>query len=159
MRLRQPGCQRQPISRVSDRGHRKTDRHSFWTKEESNAASNAPYPVSATTVAPLLAHWSGRGLDFDEALAEGPLIAPVVIDRTDASLAKHGDALEGRGAAVHQIHAPYAADALARLVREAARRIPEAMLRKGALSHDAHIKLLRTSAHAFRHIFGTQTVA
>ena len=41
----------------------------------------------------------------------------------------------------------YAADALARLVRE------------GALSYDAHAKLLATSAHAFRHTFGTRAVA
>jgi integrase len=116
-------------------------------------------PVSAATVAALRAHWADRELDFDVAWAEGPLIAPVVINGTDASLAKHGDASEGKGAAVHQPHAPYAADALARLVREAIRRIAEALLREGALSHDAHIKLLATSAHAFRHTFGTQTVA
>jgi integrase len=116
-------------------------------------------PVSVATVAALRAHWADRELDFDAAWAEGPLIAPVVINGTDASLAKHGDALDGKGAAVHQIHAPYAADALARLVREAIRRIAEALLREGALSHDAHVKLLATSAHAFRHTFGTQTVA
>jgi integrase len=116
-------------------------------------------PVSATTVAALRAHWADRGQDFDAMWAEGPLIAPVVTNGTDASLAKLGDASEGRGAAVHQIHAPYAADALARLVREAIRRIAEALLREGALSHDEHVKLLATSAHAFRHTFGTQTVA
>ena len=44
-------------------------------------------------------------------------------------------------------------------MREAIRRIAEALLREGALSHDAHVKLLATSAHAFRHTFGTQTVA
>jgi hypothetical protein len=73
--------------------------------------------VSAATVAALRAHWADRKLDFDAAWAEGPLIAPVVIKGTDASLAKHGDASEGKGAAVHQIHGPYAADARARLVR------------------------------------------
>lgn len=116
-------------------------------------------PVSAATVAALRAHRADRGLDFDAAHAQGPLIAPVVINRIDASLAKNGDASAGQGATVHQFHVPYAADALARLVREAIRRIAEAMLREGALSHDAHIKLLGTSAHAFRHTFGTQTVA
>ena len=116
-------------------------------------------PVSVATVAALRAHWADREQDFDAAWAEGPLIAPVVINGTDASLAKHGDASEGKGAAVHQPHAPYAADALARLVREAIRRIAQALLREGALSHDAHVKLLATSAHAFRHTFGTQTVA
>ncbi|CAN7735376.1 tyrosine-type recombinase/integrase [Caballeronia sp. LjRoot29] len=116
-------------------------------------------PVSATTVAALRAHWADRELDFDAAWAQGPLIAPVVINGTDVSLAKHGDASDGKGASVHQSHAPYAADALARLVREAIRRIAQALLREGALSHDAHVKLLATSAHAFRHTFGTQTVA
>jgi integrase len=116
-------------------------------------------PVSAASVAALRAHWADRELDFDAARAEGPLIAPVVINGTDASLAKHGELSVGKGAAAHQIHAPYAADALARLVREAIRRIAEALLREGALSHDAHVKLLATSAHAFRHTFGTQTVA
>jgi integrase len=110
-------------------------------------------PVSAATIAALRAHWADRQLDFDAAWAEGPLIAPVVINGTDASLAKHGEVSVRRGGAA------YAADALARLVRESVRRIADALLREGALSHDAHIKLLATSAHAFRHTFGTQTVA
>jgi integrase len=116
-------------------------------------------PVSVATIAALRVHWADREQDFDAAWAEGPLIAPVVINGTGASQAKHCEAPEGEGGAVHQIHAAYAADALARLVREAIRRIAEALLREGALSHDAHVKLLATSAHAFRHTFGTQTVA
>jgi integrase len=116
-------------------------------------------PVNVATVAALHAHWADRELDFDAVCAEGPLIAPVVINGTDASLAKHRDASDGEGGASHRPHAPYAADALARLVRESVRRIAEGLLREGALSHDAHVKLLATSAHAFRHTFGTQTVA
>jgi len=116
-------------------------------------------PVSAATVAALRAHWADRELDFDAAWGQGPLIAPVVINGTDASLAKHGEVSDGEGATVHRFYAPYAADALARLVRAAIRRIAEALLREGALSHGAHVKLLATSAHAFRHTFGTQTVA
>jgi len=116
-------------------------------------------PVNVATVAALRAHWADRELDFDAAWAEGPLIAPVVINGTDASLAKHRDASGGEGGPSHRPHAPYAADALARLVRESVRRIAEGLLREGALSHDAHVKLLATSAHAFRHTFGTQTVA
>ena len=45
------------------------------------------------------------------------------------------------------------------LVREAVRRIAGDLLREGALSYDAHAKLLATSAHAFRHTFGTRAVA
>jgi integrase len=140
--------------------HSATEQRSVWALGVTGKRrKQRTVPVSVATVAALRAHWADRELDFDAAWAEGPLIAPVVINGTDASLAKHGDASEGKGAAVHQIHAPYAADALARLVREAIRRIAEALLREGALSHDAHIKLLATSAHAFRHTFGTQTVA
>ena len=46
-------------------------------------------PVSVATVAALRAHWADRELNFDAAWAEGPLIAPVVINGTDASLANH----------------------------------------------------------------------
>ncbi|SOE97148.1 Site-specific recombinase XerD [Burkholderia sp. D7] len=116
-------------------------------------------PVSAATVAALRAHWEDRERDFDAPWVEGPLIAPVVINGTDASLAKHDRGTHGSSEAPHQPHAPYAADALARLVRESIRRIAEALLREGVLSYDAHAKLLSTSAHAFRHTFGTQTVA
>jgi len=136
------------------------EQHSVWALSVTGKRrKQRTVPVSVATVAALRAHWADRELDFDAAGAEGPLIAPVVINGTNASLAKHGDGSESKGGAVHQIHVPYAADALARLVREAIRRIAEAMLREGALSHDAHIKLLSTSAHAFRHTFGTQTVA
>jgi integrase len=105
-------------------------------------------PVSAVTVAALRAHWADREQDFDAAWAEGPLIAPIVINGTDASQAKHGEVSDGEGGAAQH---PYAAGALARLVRESVKRIAEAMLREGALSHDAHTKLISTSAHAFRH--------
>ena len=44
-------------------------------------------------------------------------------------------------------------------MRQAVRRIAGDLLREGALSHDAHAKLLATSAHVFRHTFGTRAVA
>ena len=72
---------------------------------------------------------------------------------TEASLAKHDGGMDGTS------EAPYSADALARLVREAVRRIASDLLSEGALSYDAHAKLLATSAHAFRHTFGTRAVA
>ncbi len=110
-------------------------------------------PVSSATVAALRAHWADRGKDFDAPVVAAPLIAPVVINGTDASLAKHGGGMDGDS------EAPYSADALARLVRVAVRGIAGDLLREGALSHDAHAKLLATSAHAFRHTFGTRSVA
>jgi integrase len=82
-----------------------------------------------------------------------PQIAPLVINGTEASLAKHDGGTDGNS------EAPYSVDALARLVREAVRRIAGDLLREGALSYDAHAKLLVTSTHAFRHTFGTRAVA
>ena len=113
-------------------------------------------PVSAAAVAALRAHWADREKDFDAPALAAPLIAPVVINGTEASLAKHDGGTDGNSEAPDQ---PYAADALARLVREAVRRIAGDLLREGALSYDAHAKLLATSAHAFRHTFGTRAVA
>jgi integrase len=113
-------------------------------------------PVSAAAVVALRAHWADREKDFDAPSVDGPLIAPVVTNGTDASLAKHDGGTDGNSKSPHQ---PYAADALARLVREAVRRIAGDLQREGALSHDAHAKLLVTSAHAFRHTFGTRAVA
>ena len=113
-------------------------------------------PVSAVAVAALRAHWADREQDFDAAWAEGPLIAPIVINGTDASQAKHGEVSDGEGGAAQH---PYAADALARLVRESVKRIAEALLREGALSHDAHTKLISTSAHAFRHYVPFLTIS
>jgi integrase len=110
-------------------------------------------PVSAAAVAALRAHWADREKDFDAPALAAPLIAPVVINGTGASLAKHDGGTDGNS------EAPYSADALARLVREAVRRIASDLLREGALSYDAHAKLLATSAHAFRHTFGTRAVA
>jgi integrase len=109
--------------------------------------------VSAAAVAALRAHWADREKDVDAPALAAPLIAPVVINGTEASLAKHDGGTDGNS------EAPYSADALARLVREAVRRIAGDLLREGALSYDAHAKLLATSAHAFRHTFGTRAVA
>src|SRR5260370_41030298 len=113
-------------------------------------------PVSAAAVPALRAHWADREKDFDAPAVAAPLIAPVVINGTEASLAKHDGGTDGNSEAPHQ---PYAADALARLVREAVRRIAGDLLREGALSYDAPAKLLATSAHAFRHTFGTRAGA
>ena len=109
-------------------------------------------PVSSATVAALRAHWADREKEFDAPALAAPLIAPVVINGTEASRAKHDGGTDGTS------EAPYSVDALARLVREAVRRIASDLLSEGALSYDAHAKLLSTSAHAFRHTFGTRAV-
>ncbi|MFT4438938.1 phage integrase family protein [Caballeronia sp. 15715] len=110
-------------------------------------------PVSGPAIAALRAHWQDGGRDFDAPDACGPLIVPIVINGTDASIAKHGDDL------AEATHAPYSPDALAHLARSAIQRIASELLREGVLSHDAHAKLVQTSAHAFRHTFGTRAVA
>lgn len=71
-----------------------------------------------------------------------PLIAPIVINGTGASSAKHW--VE----AAERALVPYANDALAHLARAAIQRIAADLLCKGALSHDMHAKLMQISAHA-----------
>ena len=80
---------------------------------------------------------------FRCAIGRGTLIARVVINGTDASLAQHD------GGTNENSEASYSADPLARLVREAVRRIAGELLRKGAPPYDAHAKLLATSTHVF----------
>jgi len=113
-------------------------------------------PVSGAAIAALRAHWQDGGRHFDAPGACGPLIVPIVINGTDASIAKHGDDPAETGQAAS---ASYAPDALAHLARSAIQRIASELLREGVLSHDAHAKLVQTSAHAFRHTFGTRAVA
>ena len=110
-------------------------------------------PVSAVTVAALRAHWDDREKDIDAPAASGPLISPLVIPGTDAALTKHHVGAEGMG------DSPYSADGLARLVRGAVQQIAGDLSSEGALSYAAHAQLLATSAHAFRHTFGTRAVA
>jgi integrase len=104
-------------------------------------------PVSAATVRALRAHWADRGRDFDAAGAGGPLIAPLVIPGTRAAQNRHAD------------DASYAADSLARLVRSTLRRLTDTLAADGTLSAEDHARLTVTSAHAFRHTFGTGAVA
>ena len=110
-------------------------------------------PVSTATLDALSAHWTDRNRDFDASTKAGPLIAPLVIPGTEAARDKHDREANG------DLDLPYATDALGRLVREAVKRLAGELLREGVLSHDAHAQLLSTSAHAFRHTFGTRAVA
>jgi integrase len=126
-------------------------------------------PVSAATVRALRAHWIDRGENFDAACDDAPLIAPLVIPATLSARAKHGNENDNRdddsaevqtaGDDPAQAKRAYAPDALARLVRQGMKQLAGELLREGALSHDAHAQLLGTSAHAFRHTFGTRAVA
>ncbi|WP_248324880.1 site-specific integrase [Caballeronia sp. Sq4a] len=118
-------------------------------------------PVSAATLAALRAHWADRGQDFDRATEErnegGPLLAPVVIPWTDASRRRHraGQNAEGReGQSMNE--AGYTADGLNRLISRMVTELVETM---EELSLDERVRLGQANAHAFRHTFGTQSVA
>jgi integrase len=130
-------------------------------------------PVSAATIRALRAHWIDRGENFDAAGDDAPLIAPLVIPATLSARAKHGNEdgyedsrrcedpseLQNDGDNHVQAKRAYAPDALARVVRQGIKHLAGELLREGALSHDAHAQLLKTSAHALRHTFGTRAVA
>ncbi|AMM18762.1 integrase (plasmid) [Burkholderia sp. PAMC 28687] len=126
-------------------------------------------PVSAATLRALRAHWIDRGENFDAAREDAPLIAPLVIPATLTARAKHGNEDGNRGENPAEVQSDgddraqakqaYAPDALARLVRQGIKQIAGELLREGVLSHDTYAQLLETSAHAFRHTFGTRAVA
>ncbi|BBU33372.1 hypothetical protein BTHE68_71060 (plasmid) [Burkholderia sp. THE68] len=115
-------------------------------------------PVSAATLNALRAHWRDRGGDFDGASEEdkhrGPLLSPVVIPWTDASRRRHRARQGGDGEPANE--AGYTADGLNRLVSRMVTKLVETM---DGLSLDERVRLGQSNAHAFRHTFGTQSVA
>lgn len=110
-------------------------------------------PVSPRTINALRAHWVDLGADFDEAGNDCPLLSPLVIPSTPASLARHGgDA--GK-------HAGYTAGALYDVVTGALRRVYDDLTAIGAdaeLAQEDMFALLEASPHAFRHTFGMLAV-
>ncbi|SAL87456.1 integrase [Caballeronia terrestris] len=106
-------------------------------------------PVSAATVAALREHWIDRERDFDAPLDSAPLIAPLAIPATPSALNKHGGAVE----------AAYTADAFGHLVRQALQRLTTELAARPRISPADLVQLANTSAHAFRHTFGTRAVA
>ncbi|KXV06430.1 integrase [Caballeronia megalochromosomata] len=118
-------------------------------------------PVSAVTLAALRAHWADRGQDFDGATEEdeqsGPLLSPVVIPWTDASRRRHRTRQSGEsGEGQPGNEAGYTADGLNRLISRMVTELVETM---DGLSLDERVRLGQSNAHAFRHTFGTQSVA
>jgi integrase len=107
-------------------------------------------PVSGATIAALRAHWQDRGRNFDAPHAQGPLIAPQRIPATRAARERH-DAQTEEG--------PYTVDAFGRLVRTAVQRLAKESAALADFSTDDLVQLANTSAHAFRHTFGTRAVA
>jgi integrase len=110
-------------------------------------------PVSLATVAALRAHWGDRDrafdMPFDAPQADGPLIAPLVVPDTRRARDKHAASDD----------APYGSDALGHLVRTAVQRLVRTPAGQGEFSAEHVVQLARTSAHAFRHTFGTRAVA
>jgi len=98
----------------------------------------------------LRAHWRDRGRDFDAPRPNGPLIAPQRIPGTRAALERHD---------ANAADAPYTVDALGRLVRMAVQRLTKESAVLADFSTDDLVQLANTSAHAFRHTFGTRAVA
>jgi integrase len=118
-------------------------------------------PVSAATLNALRAHWLDRAQDFDGATEEdkqsGPLLSPVVIPWTDASRRRHRAGQGGEGGEEQPANeAGYTADGLNRLI---SRMITELVETMEGLSLDERVRLGQANAHAFRHTFGTQSVA
>ncbi|KIG11261.1 Protein of unknown function DUF3701 [Burkholderia sp. MR1] len=107
-------------------------------------------PVSGATVAALRAHWQDRTRDFDAPHAHGPLIAPQWIPTTRTALERHDADADD---------APYTVDAFGRLVRTAVQRLAKESAALADFSTDDLVQLANTSAHAFRHTFGTRAVA
>ena len=107
-------------------------------------------PVSGATIAALRAHWLDRDRTFDDPRAQGPLIAPQWIPTTRTALERHH---------ADEDDMPYTVDALGRLVRTAVQRLSVQTAALVEFSTEDLVQLANTSAHAFRHTFGTRAVA
>ncbi|WP_310397614.1 tyrosine-type recombinase/integrase [Caballeronia sp. LP006] len=115
-------------------------------------------PVSAATLDALRAHWMDRHRAFDPSgdhvIKNGPLVAPVIIPWTDASRRRHRAGQSPVSAQMNE--AGYTADGLNRLI---GRMLTELLVTADALDLDDRMRLGQANAHAFRHTFGTQSVA
>jgi len=108
-------------------------------------AKERTVPVSPAAVVALEAHWDDREEAFGEAGAAGPLLSPLIVPRAPDAQLKHA-----------QARAPYHPGVLARLVERA---LSELIIESDVLEPEERQKLSRTTAHAFRHTFGTQAAA
>jgi integrase len=115
-------------------------------------------PVSAATLDALRAHWADRRKLFDAGddggAPRGPLVAPIIIPWTAASQQRHR---AGQGLGPTPLNeAGYTADGLNRLIGRMLNELVETM---ESLDLDDRVRLSQANAHAFRHTFGTQSVA
>ncbi|MEX3630575.1 MAG: phage integrase family protein [Burkholderia sp.] len=113
-------------------------------------------PVSEACAAAIVAHWRDRGADFDAGTERRALVAPLTLPSTPNANAKAarlaaGELDEIGGYAVRPARG-LVAWALAQLQASWPATLPD-------LSEAERQQLARTSPHALRHTFGTQTVA
>jgi integrase len=117
-------------------------------------------PVSPATVDALRAHWADRERNFDASEANGPLLSPIIIPNTPQALKKHGSKLDRdertSDGQKTMVDLPYSIDIMNRLVDWARKRL---IAELGTLTPDAYAQLVSMSPHAFRHTFGTQSIA
>lgn len=112
-------------------------------------------PVSDECVDAIRAHWCDRGLDFDAADVQGPLVAPLVVPPTPRARAKFG-AEDDDPLRVATVRGGYSVRGARGLTQWAIDQLIEAL---PELSDAERRKLKRTSPHAFRHTVATQMLA
>ena len=102
-------------------------------------------PISSRTMAALCEHWIDRNIPIDSK-DDYPLLAPIVIPGHDAAQKKHNNPKAG-----------YRADSLYRLIQKVLLNLIN--LDPCPFDADEITHLKTTTAHAFRHTFGTLSVA
>ncbi|MGQ7908761.1 phage integrase family protein [Burkholderia sp. BC1] len=117
-------------------------------------------PISGTCIDALRAHWRDRGLDFDApdgaGSTDGALIAPLVIPRTPRAREKFARKYDASDSATQKILPGYSVRGARGLAQWAIEQLLEKMI---DLTESERRRLTGLSPHAFRHTFGTQSVA
>jgi integrase/recombinase XerD len=113
-------------------------------------------PVSDECIAALHAHWRDRGLDFNAPDAGAPLVAPLVIPGTKNARRKFGLDESEQDAPEVPLQEGYSVRGARGLSSWAIRQMLEHLT---DLNESERRQLARTSPHALRHTFGTQSVA
>jgi len=144
------GLRREEVANAKRAGFRRWNADIWMLRVLGKRNKLRDVPVSLRTVDALRRHWNDRQADFDAADDGQPLLQPLWVPQTASALARHGD---------DQVAHGYTADGLANLVTATVRRMG-AELRAGSI--DAEVleqvpvdSFDKTTAHAFRHTFGT----